>query len=77
MAMEPQNNTFRGQDIEMRTQELGRQLYRLGREYRPTVTERWQDNLMLHLASDPKLRSRLLRFVDVLASLDLTIAAAT
>ncbi|MBI4201847.1 MAG: proline dehydrogenase family protein [Chloroflexi bacterium] len=58
------------QALEARTQELGRQLHARTRRYRPSAAERMQDWLFDQLADDPSLRSRLLRFIDVLAALD-------
>jgi RHH-type proline utilization regulon transcriptional repressor/proline dehydrogenase/delta 1-pyrroline-5-carboxylate dehydrogenase len=55
--------------IEARTQELGRALYDLSEAHRPSLNERVQDRLMVLLMKDHKLRTRLLRFVDVLAAL--------
>jgi RHH-type proline utilization regulon transcriptional repressor/proline dehydrogenase/delta 1-pyrroline-5-carboxylate dehydrogenase len=56
-------------EVEARTQELGQQLYRHLRGYRPSTNERLQDWLMALLMEDNSLRTRLLRFVDVLAAL--------
>lgn len=59
-----------GNLIEARTEELSNRLFALSREYRPGFAERRQDWLMDQMARDPVLRSRVLRFVDVLAALD-------
>src|SRR5918999_1248301 len=56
-------------EVEARTQELGQRLYRQLRSYHPTTNERLQDWLMALLMEDNSLRTRLLRFVDVLAAL--------
>jgi RHH-type transcriptional regulator, proline utilization regulon repressor / proline dehydrogenase / delta 1-pyrroline-5-carboxylate dehydrogenase len=56
-------------EVEARTQELGQQLYRQLRSYHPSTNERLQDWLMALLMEDTSLRTRLLRFVDVLAAL--------
>ncbi len=55
--------------VESRTQELGRELYAHLQDYRPTISERVQDHVLLLLMEEPSLRTRLLRFVDVLAAL--------
>ncbi|MBI4236054.1 MAG: hypothetical protein HY688_01685, partial [Chloroflexi bacterium] len=56
-------------EVEARTQELGRGLDARLRAYRPRASERLQDRLLVLLMEDHALRNRLLRFVDVLASL--------
>ena len=58
-----------GAEVEARTQELGRELYRRFQSYRPSTSERLQDWLMGLLIEDHTLRTRLLRFVDVLTAL--------
>ncbi|MBI4286710.1 MAG: proline dehydrogenase family protein, partial [Chloroflexi bacterium] len=56
--------------VESLTQELGSRLYGFVREYHPSRRERRQDWLMGQLSRDPALKTRLLRFMDVLAALD-------
>ena len=56
--------------VESRTRELGGALYGQMEAYHPSVGERLQDRLMLLLMEEQTLRTRLLRFVDVLAALD-------
>ena len=56
--------------VEARTQELGRALLAAAGEYRPGVAERIEDWLLTHAVADETFRSRLLRYMDVLASLD-------
>lgn len=56
--------------VEARTQELGRALLDAAGEYRPGVAERIEDWLLTHAVADEAFRSRLLRYMDVLASLD-------
>ena len=56
--------------IEERTQELGRALLHAADRYRPGPAERVQDWLLTHAVADARFRSRLLRYMDVLASLD-------
>jgi RHH-type proline utilization regulon transcriptional repressor/proline dehydrogenase/delta 1-pyrroline-5-carboxylate dehydrogenase len=56
--------------VEARTQELGRALLSASGEYRPGVAERIEDWLLTHAVADEAFRSRLLRYMDVLASLD-------
>lgn len=55
--------------LEARTQELGRLLYATAQRYRPSPGERLRDWLMGQMARDYRLRTHLLRFVDVLAEL--------
>jgi len=55
--------------IEERTQEIGRRLYGLLREQRSAPSDRVQDWLMVRLMEQPELRTRMLRFVDVMAGL--------
>ncbi len=57
-------------DVEARTQELGRALLDGAEEYRPGVSERIEDWLLTHAVADERFRVRLLRYMDVLASLD-------
>ena len=57
-------------EVEARTRELGESLHGQMQAHRPSVGERLQDRLMLLLMEDQTLRTRLLRFVDVLAALD-------
>jgi len=56
-------------EVEARTQELGRVLHNRVQAHRPTVGERLQDRLMMLFMEDHALRSRVLRYVDVLAAL--------
>ena len=56
--------------VEARTQELGRALLDAAGDYRPGVAERIEDWLLTHAVADEAFRSRLLRYMDVLASLD-------
>ena len=56
--------------VEARTQELGRALLDAAGEYRPGVAERIEDWLLTHAVADEAFRGRLLRYMDVLASLD-------
>ena len=56
--------------VEGRTQELGRSLLAEAGRYRPGPAERLQDWLLTHAVADDRFRSRLLRYMDVLASLD-------
>ncbi len=58
------------QQIEDSTQKLGLELYQHVQSYKPSPTERLQDNMMLTLMEDHTLRTRLLRFVDVLPILE-------
>jgi RHH-type proline utilization regulon transcriptional repressor/proline dehydrogenase/delta 1-pyrroline-5-carboxylate dehydrogenase len=55
--------------VEARTQEIGRALLNLAREYRPSRAERLQDDLLLAVSRDRHLQHRLLGFVDVLSGL--------
>jgi RHH-type transcriptional regulator, proline utilization regulon repressor / proline dehydrogenase / delta 1-pyrroline-5-carboxylate dehydrogenase len=57
-------------DVEARTQELGRALLDAAEDYRPGVSERIEDWLLTHAVADERFRVRLLRYMDVLASLD-------
>jgi len=56
--------------VEARTRELGRALLDAAGDYRPGVAERIEDWLLTHAVADDAFRSRLLRYMDVLASLD-------
>ena len=56
--------------VEERTQALGRALLDAGDGYRPGPAERIQDWLLTRAVADVRFRSRLLRYMDVLASLD-------
>ncbi len=56
--------------IEARTQELGRAILDAARAYRPGPAERIEDWLLTHAVTDDRFRSRLLRYMDVLAALD-------
>ena len=55
--------------IEARAQELGLALHQEMQSYRPALRERFQNYLMALLMQDHTLRTRMLRFVDVLAAL--------
>lgn len=57
-------------DIEARTQALGRALLDAAAEYRSGPAERIEDWLLTHAVADHRFRSRLLRYMDVLAALD-------
>ena len=57
-------------DIEERTQQLGRELLAEAGRYRPGPAERVQDWLLGLTAANERFRGRLLRYLDVLASLD-------
>jgi RHH-type proline utilization regulon transcriptional repressor/proline dehydrogenase/delta 1-pyrroline-5-carboxylate dehydrogenase len=59
-----------GGSLEERTQAIGRVLAERVRHYRPTPVEAAGDQAMVLLASAPRFRSHLLRFVDALAGLD-------
>ena len=56
--------------IEERTQQLGRALLAEAARYGPGPAERIEDWLLTHAVTDHRFRSRLLRYMDVLASLD-------
>ena len=56
--------------IEARTQELGRALLARASDYRPGAAERVEDWLLTNAVADDAFRGRLLRYLDVLASLD-------
>ncbi len=57
-------------DVEERTQQLGRSLLDEAARYRPGPAERVQDWLLGLTAANERFRGRLLRYLDVLASLD-------
>jgi RHH-type proline utilization regulon transcriptional repressor/proline dehydrogenase/delta 1-pyrroline-5-carboxylate dehydrogenase len=57
-------------DIEARTQELGRALIDAAEDYHPGPAERIEDWLLTNAVADDRVRVRLLRYMDVLASLD-------
>ncbi len=57
-------------DIEERTQQLGRELLAEAGRYRPGAAERVQDWLLGLTAANERFRGRLLRYLDVLASVD-------
>jgi len=57
-------------EVERRTQELGRQILQKAQSYRASFEERLQDGIMVRLMKDERLKTRLLRFVDVLEALD-------
>ena len=59
-----------GAAVEQRTQELGRALLEEAARFRPGPAERVQDWLLTHAVADDRFRSRLLRYLDVLAALD-------
>jgi RHH-type transcriptional regulator, proline utilization regulon repressor / proline dehydrogenase / delta 1-pyrroline-5-carboxylate dehydrogenase len=56
--------------IEARTQAVGRQLLADAEDYRPGPAERIEDWLLTYAVADERFRARLLRFIDVLGSLD-------
>ena len=56
--------------VEARTLELGRALLNAAGDYRPGVAERIEDWLLTHAVANEVFRGRLLRYMDVLASLD-------
>ncbi len=62
--------------IEARTQELGRALLDAAEDYRPGPAERIEDWLLTTAVADERFRSRLLRYMDVLASLDFDASGA-
>ena len=57
-------------DVEERTQQLGRALLDEAARYRPGPAERVQDWLLGLTAANERFRGRLLRYLDVLASVD-------
>lgn len=56
--------------IEARTQEIGRALLTEMARHRPRVEEQVEDWLLTHAVGDERFRTRLLRFLDVLAAFD-------
>ncbi|RJQ08192.1 MAG: aldehyde dehydrogenase family protein [Dehalococcoidia bacterium] len=62
-------------DIEARTQAIGRALLQEMERYRPRVDEQVEDWLLTHAVADERFRTRLLRFLDVLAAFDAPGAA--
>jgi RHH-type transcriptional regulator, proline utilization regulon repressor / proline dehydrogenase / delta 1-pyrroline-5-carboxylate dehydrogenase len=62
--------TWSAEAIEARTQQLGRALLDAARDYRPGAAERVEDWLLTRAVADNRFRSRLLRYMDVLAALD-------
>ena len=56
--------------LEARTQAIGLELIEAASAYRPGPSERMQDWLLTHAVADDRFRSRLLRYMDVLAALD-------
>ncbi len=56
--------------IEQRTQQLGRALLDSASGYRPGAAERISDWLLTRVMADERFRVRILRYLDVLASLD-------
>ena len=56
--------------VEAHTQALGRALLDATARYRPGAAERIEDWLLTHAVADHRFRGRLLRYMDVLASLD-------
>ena len=59
-----------GESVEQRTQALGRALLDAADRYRPGAVERIEDWLLTSAIADERFRGRLLRYMDVLASLD-------
>jgi RHH-type proline utilization regulon transcriptional repressor/proline dehydrogenase/delta 1-pyrroline-5-carboxylate dehydrogenase len=66
----PPNVTTDPAAIEAGTQLLGRALLDAAADYRPGPAERIEDWLLTHAVADDRFRSRLLRYMDVLAALD-------
>ena len=66
----PLVNYFRQAITEQRAQALGRELLDAAGRYRPGAAERIEDWLLTRVMADERFRSRLLRYMDVLASLD-------
>lgn len=56
--------------VETRTQAIGAALLAASAAYRPVVAERIEDWLLTRAVADDRFRTRLLRYMDVLASLD-------
>ena len=63
-------NYFQQAITEQRAQALGRELLDAASRYRPGAAERIEDWLLTRVVADERFRSRLLRYMDVLASLD-------
>ena len=63
-------STIDATTVEQRTQALGRALLNGAAEYRPGPAERIEDWLLTTAMANERFRSRLLRYMDVLASLD-------
>jgi hypothetical protein len=57
-------------NIEARTRQIGRALLAEMGRYRPGVAERAEDWLLTHAVADPHFRTRMLRFLDVLAAFE-------
>lgn len=55
--------------IEAQTQAIGRELIEATSDYRPGVAERIEDWLLTRVVADERFRTRLLRYMDVLAAL--------
>ncbi|MGE0135076.1 MAG: proline dehydrogenase family protein [Dehalococcoidia bacterium] len=56
--------------VEARVQEIGRALIERAERYRPGLAERIEDWLLTNAVADERFRTQLLRYMDVLASLD-------
>ncbi|MGE0228232.1 MAG: proline dehydrogenase family protein [Dehalococcoidia bacterium] len=56
--------------VEARAQEIGRALIERAERYRPRLAERIEDWLLTNAVADERFRTQLLRYMDVLASLD-------
>ena len=71
MAIRTEVEQLDNQALEARTQELGRRLFQLARQEHEHLTElnRWTKQVLAWCLSDPKLKARVLRFLDVLPSL--------
>ncbi len=70
MTREPPTDRPADAAIEARTQVLGRALLEAASAYRSGPAERIEDWLLTHAVADDRFRGRLLRYMDVLASLD-------
>ena len=57
-------------EIEARTQTIGRALLHEMEQHRPRVDEQIEDWLLTYAVADERFRTRLLRFLDVLAAFD-------
>ncbi len=57
-------------DVEARTQAIGRTLLDEMGRHRPRLDEQVEDWLLTHAVADERFRTRLLRFLDVLAAFD-------